>query len=392
MPIPLVNLQQQHDELYDEVRNAIDRVIDRSDFILGSEVEAFEEEFAAYCEAKHCIGVGSGLDALTLAMRGLGIGQSDEVITPANTFVATALAIKQTGATPVLVDHDPDTYNLDPRRLSAAITPRTKAILPVHLYGHPADMDPIQTIANEHSLLVIEDACQAHGARYKGRRCGSMGRAAAFSFYPGKNLGAMGDGGAVVTDDDSLAEWIRAARNYGSTVKHRHAIRGVNSRLDNIQAAVLRVKLRYLDEWNQTRRWLASEYCKLLGGSDVILPTERDDVEHVYHLFVIRHLERDGLLEHLLRRGVKAAIHYPVPIHRQVALGRACLVPSPVTYTDTFCDQLLSLPMCPYLALGDVESVAHEVASGLARLSAPRTHVARTQVDSIAFSESSLPG
>ena len=387
MPIPLVNLQQQHDELYDEVRDAIDRVIDRNDFILGSEVKTFEEEFAAYCEAKHCIGVGSGLDALTLAMRGLGIGRGDEVVTAANTFVATALAIKQTGATPVLVDHDPNTYNLDPRRLSAAITPRTKAIVPVHLYGHPADMDPIQTIADEHDLLVIEDACQAHGARYKGRRCGSIGRAAGFSFYPGKNLGAMGDGGAVVTDDDSLATWIRAARNYGSTVKHRHAIRGVNSRLDSIQAAVLRVKLRYLDEWNETRRWLASEYCKLLGGSGLILPAETDDVEHVYHLFVVRHLDRDGLLEHLVRQGAKAAIHYPLPIHRQVAFGRGCLVPHPVTYTDTFCDQLLSLPMCPYLALGDVERVAHNVLTGLARPTTPRT-----PQDGVSLSESPLPG
>ncbi len=370
MSVPLVNLQRQHEELYDEIRDTIDRVIDRGDFILGSEVELFEKEFAAFCETKHCVGVGSGLDALTLAMKGLGIRSGDEVITTANTFIATALAIQQAGATPVLVDHDPDTYNLDPRRLSAAITSRTKAIIPVHLYGQPADMDAIQTIANEHGLLVIEDACQAHGARYKGCRCGSMGHAAAFSFYPGKNLGAMGDGGAVVTNDDSLAQWIRAARNYGSTVKHRHAIRGVNTRLDNLQAAVLRVKLRYLDEWNATRRWLASQYGELLSESDVILPAEQSDVEHVYHLFVIRHHHRDELLTSLNEHGINAGIHYPIPIHRQVAFGHGCFIPVPLAHTETFCDQLLSLPMCPYLTLDDVETVAHEVTSALVRLGA----------------------
>lgn len=373
MVIPLVNLRRQHDELRDELRDAIDHVIDQGDFILGSEVENFEAEFASYCEAKHCVAVGSGLDALTLAMKGLGIGPGDEVITAANTFVATALAIKQAGAIPVLVDHEADTYNLDPRRLPAAVTARTKAILPVHLYGHPADMDAVRMIADEHGLFVIEDACQAHGARYKGRRCGSLGNAAAFSFYPGKNLGAMGDGGAVVTDDDSLARWLRAARNYGSTAKYRHAIRGVNSRLDTIQAAVLRVKLRYLDEWNATRRWLAAQYGELLAESDVILPGERDDVEHVYHLFVIRARHRDALLNRLHERGIGAGIHYPTPIHRQVAFGRGCITESPLANTDTLCDELLSLPMCPYLTLDDVGTVAGEVQAGLASLADRRT-------------------
>ena len=367
MSIPLVNLRRQHEELCDEIRDAIDNVIERGDFVLGAEVEAFEEEFAVYCDAKYCIGVGCGLDALTLAMKGLGIGPGDEVITAANTFIATALAIKQTGAMPVLVDHDPQTYNLDPRRLSAAITSRTRAIMPVHLYGQPADMDAIQTIANEHDLLVIEDSCQAHGARYKGRRCGSMGHAAGFSFYPGKNLGATGDAGAIVTNDESLADWIRAARNYGSNVKYRHAIRGVNSRLDNIQAAVLRVKLRYLDEWNATRRWLASQYCELLAGSGVVLPAEMKDFEHVYHLFVVRSHHRDVLLEYLHDHEINAAIHYPVPIHRQVAFGRGCLVAGTIAHTEAFCDHILSLPMCPYTSLADVETVAHEVISGTAR-------------------------
>lgn len=370
MAIPLVNLHRQHEELYDAIREAFDGVVDRGDFILGSEVQAFEDEFAAYCETKHCIGVGSGLDALTLAMKGLGIGPGDEVITVANSFVATALAITQTGATPVLVDHEADTYTLNPKRLSAAVTLRTRAIVPVHLYGHPADMAAIRTIADEHGLLVIEDACQAHGARYEGSRCGSLGHAAAFSFYPGKNLGALGDGGAVVTNDDSLAQWIRAARNYGATVKHRHAVRGVNSRLDSIQAAILRVKLRYLDDWNATRRWLAAQYCELLGELDVILPTERDNAEHVYHLFVIRCPRRDEVLRQLQERGIGAAVHYPVPIHRQVAFGRGCMIPNPPHNTDAFSDQLLSLPLCPFTTLDDVETVAEELKTALGALAA----------------------
>ncbi len=366
MTIPLVNLQTQHEEMYDEMRSVVQGVMDKGQFVLGPEVDAFEEEFAAYCEVKHCIGVGSGLDAVTLALKGLGLGPDDEVITTSNTFIATALAIKHAGATPVFVDHDPSTYTLDPKRLSAAITSRTKAIVPVHLYGHPADMDAIRVIADEHGLLVIEDAAQAHGARYKGRRCGSFGAAAAFSFYPGKNLGAMGDGGAVVTNDDDLAQWLRAARNYGSTVRYRHSIQGFNSRLDSIQAAVLRVKLRHLDEWNATRRWLASQYCELLDGSGVILPSERGDVEHVYHLFVLRCERRDEVLNYLRERGIGAAIHYPIPIHRQVAFGRGCLVPHHLDNTESIADQLLSIPICPFLTLDDVETVAHELYAALA--------------------------
>jgi len=374
VPIPLVNLHRQHEEIHDEMYAAIHGVIERGDFILGSQVDTFEREFADYCESKHCIAVGSGLDAIVLTLRGLGIGSGDEVITVANTFIATALAIKHAGATPVLVDHDPETYTIDPRRISAAITSRTRAIIPVHLYGHPADMDAIQIIANEHGLTVIEDAAQAHGARYKGRRCGSLGTAAAFSFYPGKNLGALGDGGAVVTDDDSLAQWIRSARNYGSTVKNRHAIRGFNSRLDTIQAAVLRVKLRYLDEWNQRRRVLAAHYAELLSGADIVLPSQRDEVEPAHHLFVIRSRSRDILLSHLLERGIGAGMHYPIPIHRQTAFARGCVVPpgtgassgdqSPgwgLTNSDTFCDQLVSLPLCPFLSLNELEDVSHEV-------------------------------
>ena len=356
--IPLVNLKAMHDDIREDVDEAINRIVSTGAFVLGSEVEAFEEEFAAFCETKHCVGVGSGLDAVTFALKGLGIGPGDEVITAGNTFIATALAIHHTGAWPVLVDHDPETYNLDPTRLSAAINSRTRAIVPVHLYGQPADMDVIQTIANEHGLAVVEDAAQAHGARYKGRRCGSLGRAAAFSFYPGKNLGAMGDGGAICTNDDDLAQWLRTARNYGSTVKYCHTMRGFNSRLDAIQAAVLRVKLRHLDRWNDIRRRRANLYNDYLSSAGVVLPVAREDIEHIYHLYVIRCTNRDAVLRDLNRKGIGAGIHYPVPIHQQEALEHNCVVPRPLEHTEAFCGQLLSLPMCPYLTAEQIEEVA----------------------------------
>ena len=376
MTIPLVNLQRQHEEMYSEIRAAIEGVIERGDFILGSEVQAFEDSFATFCQVRHCIGVGSGLDALTLALKGLDIGPGDEVITTANTFAATALAVVHAGATPVLVDHDPETYTLDPKRLSVAVTSHTKAIVPVHLYGHPADMDAIQTIADEHRLYVIEDACQAHGASYKGRRCGSLGDAAAFSFYPSKNLGAMGDAGAIVTNNDKLADRLRAARNYGASVKHRHTHRGLNSRLDNMQAAVLQAKLQYLDEWNDRRRWLAAQYGQLLQDvPGIMLPVERGQIEHVYHLFVIRCESRDALLVHLRDRSIAAAVHYPVPLHRQEAMDRACIIPQPLVNTETFADQILSLPLCPYTTLDDVETVVHEVKTGIAKLAAQQSRV-----------------
>ena len=368
MEIPLVNLSRQHEALRGEIRPALDRVVYDGDFILGREVAAFETEFAAYCGVKHCIGVGNGLDALTLILRGLGIGAGDEVITAANTFIATVLAIRQCGATPVLVDHDPDTYCLDVRKLAAAITARTRAIMPVHLYGHPAAMEVIQSIADEHGFLVIEDACQAHGARYRDRRCGSLGHAAAFSFYPGKNLGAMGDGGAVVTHDDTLAHWLRAARNYGSSEKYRHTVRGVNSRLDTMQAAVLRVKLAHLDEWNERRRAIARRYRERLADTDLVLPKEPGEGEHVYHLFVVRTPQRDGLREQLTRVGVSTGIHYPIPIHRQVAMARGCTSPLPLTNSERFCEELLSLPICPYLRDEEVDYIADQVTSCLGAL------------------------
>ena len=261
----------------------------------------------------------------------------------------------------MLVDHDRDTYNLDPQRLAAAITARTKAIVPVHLYGQPADMDPIMAIADEHGLVVVEDAAQAHGASYKGRRCGSFGQAAAFSFYPGKNLGGLGDGGAIVTDDDELAAWLAAMRNYGSTSKYEHTYTGFNTRLDSLQAAVLEVKLDYLESWNERRRQLANAYRTLLQDTDLVMPTEMPDVQHVYHLFVVRCQQRDYLLEQLRERGIFAGIHYPKPIHQQQALIGQCVVPTELTNTEQFADQLLSLPLCPFLTIDELEEVAEQI-------------------------------
>jgi dTDP-4-amino-4,6-dideoxygalactose transaminase len=361
--IPLVNLARQHESLREEIRAAVDRAVGDGDFILGRELELFENEFAAYCGVRHCVGVGNGLDALTLTLRGLGVGRGDEVITVANTFIATALAIRQVGATPVLADHDPQSFCIDPRRLAACVTSRTRAIIPVHLYGHPADMDAVSAFAREHGLAVIEDACQAHGARYKGVRCGSIGSAAAFSFYPGKNLGGLGDGGAVVTNDDNLAHWLRAARNYGATEKYRHMVQGVNSRLDTIQAAVLRVKLRHLDEWNTRRRAVAVMYRSMLADTGLALPGEAEGVEHVYHLFVVRAPQRDALRDRLMEAGIGAGVHYPTPLHRQVALSGACMTPAALRYSESYCDELLSLPICPFIRDEECTYVAEKLVS-----------------------------
>lgn len=363
--IPLVNLARQHEQLGDQIRCAISGVIERGDFILGREVTAFEGEFAAYCGAKHCIGVGSGLDALTIALKGLGVGPGDEVITQANTFVATALAVLHVGAKPVLVDHELLSFGIDPAKVIDAITPRTKAIIPVHLYGQACEMDALRDIADRHGLRIIEDACQAHGATYKGKRCGSLGDAAAFSFYPGKNLGALGDAGAIVTDNDELASWIRSARNYGSTIKYEHTVRGFNSRLDSVQAAVLRVKLQHLDRWNLVRRRLAGTYRELLQNFDVELPVELPDREHVYHLFVIQAANRDRLLTTLRERGIDAGIHYPKPIHRQVAFADASVDVGSLPNTESTCGRIFSLPLCPNLTEDEVGTVARELTGAM---------------------------
>lgn len=315
MNVPFVDLSAQHKTIATEVEQAISGVLQRTDFILGESVAQFESEFAARCGVEHGIGVDSGTSALELALRACGIGPGDEVITAANTFVATALAISYTGATPVLVDIDPQTYNIDPARIESAITARTKAIMPVHLYGQPADMDSILDIAQQHGLIVIEDACQAHGASYKGKPAGSLGHAAAFSFYPAKNLGAYGDAGMVVTHDAEIAEQVRLLRNYGSLKKYHHEVRGYNRRMDTLQAAILQVKLQHLPAWTNARRQHAQAYLEQLQDHDLGLPHEAHDVQHVYHLFVVRSQNREQLQAHLKDHQIATGIHYPIPLH-----------------------------------------------------------------------------
>jgi dTDP-4-amino-4,6-dideoxygalactose transaminase len=321
MHVPFVDLQAQYATLVNDIQAAITAVLERGDFILGQEVGLFEQEFAAYCEARHAVAVSSGTAALELTLRALGIGLGHEVITAANTFIATTLAISYTGARPVLVDVDPQTYNIDVRQIEQVLTARSRAIMPVHLYGQPADMDPILEIAKRHGLAVIEDACQAHGAQYKGKRVGAIGRAGAFSFYPSKNLGAYGDAGLMVTDDEWLAGEVRVLRNYGQRQKYHHLIRGYNQRMDTLQAAVLRVKLGYLDAWLRARREHAQRYSQRLAAAPVITPGEPDFARSVYHLYVIRVERRDELAAWLRKRGIETGIHYPIPIHLQPAHG-----------------------------------------------------------------------
>lgn len=347
--VPFLDLKAPHRELYPELDAAYDRVLNSGWFILGKEVEAFEREFAAYCEAEHCVGVGNGLEALHLVLRAYDIGQGDEVIVPANTYIATWLAVSYAGATPVPVEPDARTYNLDPALIEAAITPATKAILPVHLYGQPADMDPINALAARHGLKVIEDAAQAHGARYKGRRVGGLGSAAGFSFYPGKNLGALGDGGAVVTNDAELADRVRVLRNYGSRVKYHNEVKGFNSRLDELQAALLRAKLPVLDEWNKRRQAAAKCYLDGLAESNLVLPYVPDWAEPVWHLFVVRHPRRDALQQRLQHVGISTMIHYPIPPHLQPAYAELGFGAGAFPITEVIHQEVLSLPMGPHL-------------------------------------------
>ncbi len=354
MKVPFLDLKASCLELKEELDAAYHRVMESGWYILGEEVEAFERELAAYCEAKHCIGVGNGLDALHLILRAYGIGEGDEVIVPSNTYIATWLAVSYAGATPVPVEPDVRTFNINPDLIEAAITPKTRAIMPVHLYGHAADMDPINVIAKRHGLKVIEDAAQAHGACYKGRRTGSLGDSAGFSFYPGKNLGAFGDGGAVVTNDGELADKVRALRNYGSRVKYENEAKGFNSRLDEMQAAFLRVKLKFLDEWNDRRRAIAIQYSNQL--SDLGLPFVPDWAEPVWHLYVIRSKHRDALKTHLEQCGILTVIHYPTPPHRQpcyTEYGERRL-----RVTEMLASEVLSLPMSPAM---DAEMIGRVV-------------------------------
>jgi dTDP-4-amino-4,6-dideoxygalactose transaminase len=358
--VPFVDLAAQHAAIRDELAAATERVLREADFILGREVECFEEEFARYCGCEYGVGVDSGTSALELTLRAYGVGAGDEVIVPANTFIATALAVSCTGATPVLVDINPATWTLDVALLEDAITNRTRAIITVHLYGQPADMDPILDIARWRRLVVIEDACQAHGARYKGRRVGSLGQAAAFSFYPSKNLGACGDGGMVVTNDKDAARSLQLLRNYGEDKKYHHRVRGYNRRLDNLQAALLRIKLKYLDTWNHARRHRADRYSRLL--SDVVLPpVPASYSEPVWHLYVIQVSDRDGLQAHLGERGIGTGIHYPIPIHLQPAYRDLGHRRGDFPVTERAASSILSLPMYPELPPTVVEEVAGAV-------------------------------
>jgi dTDP-4-amino-4,6-dideoxygalactose transaminase len=358
MPIPFVDLSAQYQSIRDKVDRAMLDVVASSQFILGEQVRFFEKEFAAYCGVQYAIGVDSGTSALELALRAMGIGPEDEVITAANTFIATVLAIMATGAKPVLADVEPMAYNISIDGIEAAITPRTRAIMPVHLYGQPADMGPIMELARQYGLAVLEDACQAHGAYYKDRSVGSIGDAAAFSFYPAKNLGCYGDGGIVVTNSKHIAESVRMFRNYGQREKYVHLLKGYNHRLDTLQAAVLRVKLPYLDEWNDARRNHAQQYEHLLAGNGLVLPVEAEYAKHVYHLYVVRTTRRGELLAYLMDQGISTGIHYPVPIHLQAACKDLGYKAGDLPVSEECAAQVLSLPMYAELAPEQISEVA----------------------------------
>ena len=362
--IPFLDLHSAYSELKLDIDASVLRIFESGWYILGPEVEAFEAEWASYCGAQHAVGLANGLDALTLSLRALDIGPGDEVIVPSNTYIATWLAVSGVGATPIPVEPDPHTHNIDVTQIEAAITQRTRAILPVHLYGQPADLDPILEIARRNGLRVIEDAAQAHGARYKGRRIGSHGDIVCWSFYPGKNLGALGDAGAVTTDDAALAERIALLRNYGSRQKYVNEEAGVNSRLDPIQAAVLRVKLRALDAWTERRRALAQTYSEALNDSGLILPEVPDWAEPAWHLYVVRSQKRDALQDQLTNAGIGTLIHYPIPPHMQTAYASMGLSPDDLPVARDLSNQVLSLPMGPHLDAASVKIVTQTILNG----------------------------
>lgn len=357
MTVPFLDLHAAYIELKADIDAAIAKVLKSGLYILGYEVEAFEEEFATYCESDYSISVGNGLDALHLGLLAMEVGPGDEVIVPTNTFIATWLAVSHCGAKPIPVEPDESTYNMDPTRIEAAITKRTKVILPVHLFGQPADIDPILDIAKSYGLHVLEDAAQAHGARYKGRRLGSHSDAVAWSFYPGKNLGALGDGGAVTTNNPVIADRIRILRNYGSRMKYINDVKGFNSRLDPLQAAVLRVKLRHLDAWNYRRKMLAKSYLDGLSAGSFQLPQVPAWAEPVWHLFVIRYTKRDEMLAWLRTVGVEAMIHYPVPPHLQSAFRDHCFTETSFALTTRMSKEVMSLPIGPHTSIQQAQEV-----------------------------------
>ena len=361
MNVPFFDLQGAYFELRSEIDAAVHRVLESGWYILGEEVETFESSYANYCGAQSCIGVANGLDALFLCLKAMDIGPGDEVIVPSHTFVATWLAVSRCGATPVPVEPCENTYNIDPDKIESKITEKTKAIIPVHLYGQPADLDPIMALAKRFDLKVVEDAAQAQGAKYKGRRIGAHSDAVAWSFYPGKNLGAMGDGGAVTTNDSDLAERIRVLSNYGSRVKYENEVQGVNSRLDPIQAAILSTKLKYLDEWNARRSALAQTYTAKLSKSDLALPFVPDYAEPVWHQYVVRTKNRDPLRKNLERAGIATMIHYPIPPHLQAAYSDLGPDLGALPLAKNMADEVLSLPMGPHLKSEQQEQVANMV-------------------------------
>ncbi|MEQ1778220.1 MAG: DegT/DnrJ/EryC1/StrS family aminotransferase [Nitrosomonas sp.] len=356
--IPLLSLEAAYKELQSEIETAMLISMRSGWYILGPEVDAFESELATYCDTSHCVGVANGLDALHLALHAMGVVPGDEVIVPSNTFIATWMAVSQCGATPVPVEPVDATFNIDPNQIEAAITPRTKAIIPVHLYGHPADLDPILAIARKHKLKVLEDAAQAHGARYKGKRIGGHGDAVAWSFYPGKNLGALGDGGAITTNDPEIADRLRMLRNYGSRVKYVNEVQGFNSRLDPIQAAVLSVKLKHLDEWNARRTKIASRYSTMLADTtDLILPEVPEWASPAWHLYVIRTKKREALQSHLTEASVGTLIHYPIPPHLQQAYAGQGYKQGDFPIAEAMAEEVLSLPMGPHLTTEQQDKV-----------------------------------
>lgn len=360
MTVPFLNLKQINNEYRDELHAALDRVLESGRFIQGPEVEAFEREFATFCGVRYCIGVANGLEALQLVLKAWNIGEGDEVIVPSNTFVATWLAVTHAGAIPVAVEPDSRTYNIDPPRIEAAITTRTRAIIPVHLYGQPADMDAVREIAERHQLKVLEDAAQAHGATYKGQRVGGLGHAAAFSFYPGKNLGALGDGGAVTTDSTELAERVRLLRNYGSSVKYQHEVAGFNSRLDELQAAFLRAKLPTLEGCNARRKSIAAQYQAGLADCNLTLPVTSEWADPVWHLYVVRTPQRERVQERLKALGIGTLIHYPVPPHMQSAY-RDSVGDRAYPITERMAREVISLPIGPHLDDDQIQAVVMAV-------------------------------
>jgi dTDP-4-amino-4,6-dideoxygalactose transaminase len=360
--VPYFDLKAQYSALRDEIREALDRVCRNASFILGEEVERFERSFAELCGVKHCVGLNSGTSALHLALITAGIGVGDEVITTSNTFIATAEAISYTGAKPVFIDIDPATANIDPQEIEGAITKQTRAIIPVHLYGRPADMDAINEIAARHRLLVVEDACQAHGAKYNGKPVGGFGHAATFSFYPPKNLGAYGEGGALTTNDDAVAELARSLRTHGESSRYLHKYIGYNYRMDGFQAAVLNVKLSRLNEWTKKRQAHADIYRQVLSGTTVRLPEDSPDSECVYHLFVVYVENRDHVRAELEKRGVETAVHYPVPIHLQQAFTHLDYKRGSLPNTERACERVISMPVYPELTEEQVRYAASSLA------------------------------